>query len=124
MDSNTASGEAAGIPEEQFAHLEEYATHPAFSAVERLALAYADGMTLTGLDVDDGLFASLRAQFSDAEIVELTAHVAFENFRSRFNHALRIEAQGFCRVPPRPGKHGPAVDAAPREPPRGHGETR
>ncbi len=117
MDSNTASGGAAGIPEEQFAHLEEYATHPAFTAVERLALAYADGMTLTAQDVDDGLFASLRTYFSDAEIVELTAHVAFENFRSRLNHALRIEAQGFCRIPPRMVKPGPVAAGPARDDP-------
>ena len=29
-------------------------------------------------------------------MVELTAAVALENFRSKFNVALGIEAQGFC----------------------------
>jgi hypothetical protein len=33
--------------------------------------------------------------------VELTAAIAMENFRSKFNPPLRIEAQGFCMVPPR-----------------------
>ncbi len=61
-------------------------------------LEYADGMTVGGQDVSDELFAILRRHFSEAAIVELTAHVAFENFRSRFNRALRIEAQGFCRI--------------------------
>jgi alkylhydroperoxidase family enzyme len=45
------------------------------------------------------LFAELRSAFCNAALVELTAHIAPENFRSRFNHALRIEAQGFCRLP-------------------------
>ncbi len=98
MDINTASGEAAGIPEEKFEHLDEYATSPLFTPLERLILAYADGMTITGQDVPDALFTGLRQYFAEAELVELTAHVAFENFRSKFNHALRIEAQGFCRV--------------------------
>jgi alkylhydroperoxidase family enzyme len=66
-------------------------------------LTYADAMTITGMEIDDDLFASLRAHLSQAEIVELTAHAAFENFRSRFNHALRIEAQGFCRLSRRRG---------------------
>ena len=61
-------------------------------------LEYADGITLSGQDVSDELFAALRKHFSDEAIIELTAHVAFENFRSKFNHALRIEAQGFCRI--------------------------
>lgn len=98
MDINTASGEAAGIPEEKFARLDEYAIDPVFTPLERLALQYADGMTVSGQDVTDELFAELRRHLSEEAIVELTAHVAFENFRSKFNHALRIEAQGFCRI--------------------------
>ncbi|GEM_PF-4774920 len=61
-------------------------------------LEYADGITLSGHDVSDELFRALRRHFSDEAIIELTAHAAFENFRSKFNHALRIEAQGFCRI--------------------------
>ena len=34
---------------------------------------------------------------SDAEIVELAAWVALENFRSRFNAGLGLRSQGFCR---------------------------
>lgn len=56
-------------------------------------------MTISGGDTDDEAFASLRGHFSPEALVELTAHIAFENFRSRFNHAFRIEAQGFCRLP-------------------------
>ena len=32
----------------------------------------------------------------EAQWVELTAVVALENFRSKFNPPLGIEAQGFC----------------------------
>jgi len=56
-------------------------------------------MTITGQHVDDALFAQLRVRFSEAQIVELTAAVALENFRSKFNPALGIEAQGFCLLP-------------------------
>jgi len=38
----------------------------------------------------------VREHFSEPEIVELTAAAALENFRSKFNTALGIEAQGFC----------------------------
>jgi alkylhydroperoxidase family enzyme len=58
-------------------------------------------MTITGRRVDDTLFAQLKARFSEAQIVELTAAVALENFRSKFNPALGIEAQGFCLLPKR-----------------------
>jgi alkylhydroperoxidase family enzyme len=58
-------------------------------------------MTITGQRVDDTLFTQLKARFSEAQIVELTAAVALENFRSKFNPALGIEAQGFCLLPER-----------------------
>lgn len=73
-----------------------------FSAPERVALDYAERMTITGQKVDDDLFARLKQHYSEAQIVELTAAIALENFRSRFNPALGVEAQGFCLVPRRP----------------------
>jgi alkylhydroperoxidase family enzyme len=72
-----------------------------FSVPERLALEYAERMTVTGQSVDEALFAGLRAHYSEAQLVELTAAVAFENFRSKFNPPLGIEAQGFCPMPQR-----------------------
>ena len=70
-----------------------------FSEPERLALDYAERMTITGEFVDDAFFARLTQHYGEAQIVELTAAIAFENFRSKFNPPLGIEAQGFCRVP-------------------------
>ena len=70
-----------------------------FSEEERLALDYAERITITGERVDDALFARLKARFSEAQLVELTAAVALENFRSKFNPPLGIGAQGFCLVP-------------------------
>ena len=70
-----------------------------FSPMERVALEYAERITTTGQKVDDALFAELKQHFTDAEIVELTAAIAMENFRSKFNPPLGIEAQGFCMVP-------------------------
>ncbi len=72
-----------------------------FSAAERAALEYAERMTITGEKVDDALFAQLQAHFNEAQVVELTAAVALENFRSKFNVPLQVEAQGFCIVPQR-----------------------
>lgn len=56
-------------------------------------------MTITGQVVDEALFARLREHFSEAEIVELTAGIAMENFRSKFNAPLKVAAQGFCMLP-------------------------
>jgi alkylhydroperoxidase family enzyme len=70
-----------------------------FSPLERAALEYAERITTTGQKVDDALFDELKKHFSEAQIVELTAAIAMENFRSKFNPPLGIEAQGFCMVP-------------------------
>ncbi len=70
-----------------------------FSPMERVALEYAERITTTGQKVDDTLFAELKKHFTEGQIVELTAAIAMENFRSKFNPPLGIEAQGFCMVP-------------------------
>jgi alkylhydroperoxidase family enzyme len=53
-------------------------------------------MTITGQKVTDELFAEARRHFSEPQLVELTASVALENFRSKFNVALGVASQGFC----------------------------
>jgi alkylhydroperoxidase family enzyme len=70
-----------------------------FSPAERAALEYAERITYTDRQVDDALFAELKKHFTEAQIVELTAAIAMENFRSKFNPPLGVEAQGFCVVP-------------------------
>lgn len=50
-------------------------------------------MTITGRDVSDDLFARLRGFYSEDEIVELTALIAWENASSKFNRALRVPSQ-------------------------------
>jgi alkylhydroperoxidase family enzyme len=72
-----------------------------FTEAERAALDYAERMTITGRTVDDAFFAELKRHYSEAEIVELTAAIALENFRSKLNPALGVEAQGFCVLSPR-----------------------
>ncbi|MCC7484720.1 MAG: carboxymuconolactone decarboxylase family protein [Burkholderiales bacterium] len=72
-----------------------------FSVAERVALEYAERITFTDRQVDDVLFAELGKHFTEPQIVELTAAVAFENFRSKFNPTLGVEAQGFCVAPKR-----------------------
>ena len=72
-----------------------------FSPAERVALEYAERITYTDQQVDDALFAEVKRHFTEAQIVELTAAIAMENFRSKFNPPLGIAAQGFCMVPAR-----------------------
>lgn len=104
-------GRAAGITEEQLLELPRFDASDAFSPVEKLVLRYAVEMTRTPVEVPDALFADLREHFDEAQMVELTAAIAWENYRARFDHAFGIGAQGFsegavCAIPERPGSHG------------------
>ena len=66
-------------------------------AGERVALEYADAMTITGQDVGDELFTRLRRHYADDALVELTAIIAWENASAKFNRALRIPSQGLWK---------------------------
>jgi alkylhydroperoxidase family enzyme len=87
-------GSQLGIADEKILALAEYATSAFYSEVERVTLEYADGMTITGREVSDELFARLRTFYSDDELLELTEIIAWENASSKFNRALRIPSQG------------------------------
>ena len=60
---------------------------------ERTAIEYAEEMSKTPVRVSDELFEKLKKYFSDEQIVELTASIAYENYRARFNHALNIGSE-------------------------------
>jgi alkylhydroperoxidase family enzyme len=77
--------------------LDDYANSPNFSEAEKIALEYADAITVTGRDVDDELFARLQRHYDDDTIAEMTMIIAWENSSSRFNRAFRIPSQGFWK---------------------------
>ena len=86
--------------------LPQYKSSALFSETERPVLEYADAMTQTPVEVPDALFAKLREKFTDAQLVELTATLAWKNYRARFDHAFGVEAEGFtqgsyCAMPVR-----------------------
>jgi alkylhydroperoxidase family enzyme len=88
------------------AALPEYKNSTLFSETEKLVLEYADAMTETPVEVPEALFRKLREKFTDAQMVELTATLAWENYRARFDHAFGVEAEGFtegsyCAMPVR-----------------------
>jgi alkylhydroperoxidase family enzyme len=99
-------GRKAGISQRQILELSEYANSDAFSGVERDIIAFADSLTATPAGMADALFNRLRAVLSEQALIELTAAIAWENYRARFNRAFLIGSQGFsqdgfCAVPAR-----------------------
>lgn len=81
------------MSDEKIMALPDYAASPLYSEAERVALEYADSMTITGREVSDEFFSRLREFYDDDELVELTAIIAWENASSKFNRALRVPSQ-------------------------------
>ncbi|MBF6989458.1 carboxymuconolactone decarboxylase family protein [Cupriavidus sp. IK-TO18] len=107
VDLNSATALERSVEAAKLSELADFDQSPRYSAREKAALRYAETVTITGRRVDAARMSELKAHFSDDAIIELTALIAFQNLSSKFNAALHVPAQGFCRMPP-----GPADDAA------------
>lgn len=97
-------GRKEGLTDEKILGLVDFEHSPDYSELEKLVLRYAVAMTETPVEVPDELFTQLRVHFDEKQIVELTSAIVWENYRSRFNHALAVESEGFsegavCAVP-------------------------
>ena len=90
-------GSRLGVSDEKILTLGDYATSPLYTEAERVALEYADAITLSDRDVGDDLFARVRRFYDDDAVVELTEVIAWENASSKFNRALRIPSQGLWK---------------------------
>lgn len=104
VDFGTMLQRHEGLDIERLKSIDDYATSPAFSDQERLAVAYADAMTASPVTVTDEQVAELEREFGHAGVLELTYLIALENMRARMNSALDITDQGFtsgdaCLVP-------------------------
>jgi alkylhydroperoxidase family enzyme len=99
MDMHAAVGGKEGLSREQIEAALEMNDGSGLGERERLALDYADRVSATPVDVSDEFFAKLAAAFSEREIVELTAHIAHENYNAKSNRPLRVGANDFCTLP-------------------------
>jgi len=78
--------------------LEQWTESELFNNKEKVVLDYVESVTYTDRQVDDDLIRRLYEYFNEDEIVELTGLIAFQNLSSKFNSALDLPAQGFCRL--------------------------
>jgi len=97
------------VTEEELLALARYRESDAFDDLEKAVLDYAVALSRTPADASDALIARLREDLSDEQLVELTAAIAWENFRARFNRGFDVAAQGFsngavCPIPERPAQ--------------------
>lgn len=99
VDLNSATLLARGARADKVLALDRWRDSALFDERERAALDYAEAVTYTDRRVDDALIARLKKHFDDDAVVELTGLVAFQNLSSKFNSALGVAPQGFCRLP-------------------------
>ena len=71
-----------------------------FNDTERLAVELADAMTDTPANVSDDLYARLRKQFSEEQLMQLGAQIAFENYRARWNRIFNVESDNLYAPQP------------------------
>ena len=62
----------------------------AFNAKERLVIDLADAMTAAPANISDDLYERVRAEFSEEQLMELAAQIAFENYRARWNRVFDV----------------------------------
>ena len=98
MDINAAVGGKAGVSREKIEAALGVREGNELSERERLALEYANRVSATPVDVPDEFFARLRSLFSEREIVELTGHIAHENYNAKSNRPLHVEPNNLCEI--------------------------
>jgi AhpD family alkylhydroperoxidase len=99
VDINSATLLKRGVSIEKVQALEQWQQSTFFDPRERFVLEYAEAMTKSDQRVNDAMIERLRRYFDDDGIVELTGLIAFQNMSSKFNSALGVPSQGFCKLP-------------------------
>jgi AhpD family alkylhydroperoxidase len=104
LDIGAALARHEGVSEDKLRALPTYADSPLFSDVEKLVIGYAGALSAAPALVPDDMRAELEKRFTRSQLAELTAEIAWENQRARFNQGLGVRAAGFsdgafCLIP-------------------------
>ncbi len=89
MDINSAVGRKAGLTDDKLLAVRGDDLG-IFNPAERLIIELADRMTDAPSNISDDLYARLREQFSEEQLLELSSQIAFENFRARLNRVFDV----------------------------------
>jgi len=103
VDMHSKDLRARGETEQRLYLLDAWREAPFYSDRERAALAWAEAVTrLSDGQVSDEVYAQVRSQFSEEEIVNLTLAVVTINSWNRLNIAFRTVAGSY--QPPTTGR--------------------
>jgi alkylhydroperoxidase family enzyme len=68
-----------------------------FNDIEQLVIELADSMVTAPTNISDDLYARLRKKFSEEQLMQLSGHIAFENYRARWNRVFDVESDQVYR---------------------------
>ena len=80
----------SGVNQDKLLALPEFAESPLYNHAERVALRFAEAITITGRKVDEELMSTLKQHYSDEAIISLAAVIAHQNMSAKFNTALGV----------------------------------
>ena len=89
-------GRKAGLTDEKL-HAVLGGDRSPFNETERLVIELADAMVTAPANISDDLYARLTKQFSEEQLMQLSAQIAFENYRARWNRVFDVESDHIYR---------------------------
>jgi alkylhydroperoxidase family enzyme len=92
-------GRKAGLIEEKLLAVIGNEMAP-FNDTEPLVIQLADAITDMPANVSDDLYARVRKQFSEEQLMQLGAQIAFENYRARWNLIFNVESDNLYTLQP------------------------
>ena len=92
LQHHLSSGKRAGVQPSDWATLKA-ANYAPFTPKEQAALRYAEKLTRTPHEVNDADFTPLKANFTDAEIVDLHMLIGLVNLTNRLTDPLGLPVE-------------------------------
>jgi alkylhydroperoxidase family enzyme len=106
VDINSAVGRKAGLSDEKLRAVLG-GDRTIFTDMERLVIELADALSETPSNVDDAFYGRLSQRFSEEQLIELGAQIAFEQYRARLNRLFDVGSDGLYS--PRATPSGPGT---------------
>jgi len=96
VDINSAVGRKAGLSDDKLLAVKGDELS-GFNETERLVIELADSLADTPANVSNDLYGRLRERFSEEQLLQLGAQIAFENYRARLNRIFEVESDELYR---------------------------
>jgi alkylhydroperoxidase family enzyme len=61
-----------------------------FNDTELLVIELADAMVTAPANISDDLYSALKSKFTEEQLLQLSAQIAFENYRARLNRVFDV----------------------------------